>query len=340
MAKTRTDAPLLDVRNLSVQFTTRAGTVTVLDDISFTLERGERISFVGESGCGKSMTALALMGLLPAMGRVSGGQILFKGEDLTQASAARLRRLRGNEVSMIFQEPMTSLNPVFTIGQQIVEVLRLHRGIDNASARRRALELLEAVRIPNASARIDDYPHQLSGGQRQRVMIAIALACEPEILIADEPTTALDVTVQAEIFALLRDLGTKLDTAIILITHDMGAVAQMSERMLVMYAGRRVEEGRVADVVGAPAHPYTRGLIACVPHITSNVAAITDQLPEIDGIVPPITRFGRDECLFAPRCIRVADGCLAAKPQQVEMAGHDAHSVACWHPFVSEGAKG
>ena len=340
MAKTRTDAPLLDVRNLSVQFTTRAGTVTVLDDISFTLERGERISFVGESGCGKSMTALALMGLLPAMGRVSGGQILFKGEDLTQASAARLRRLRGNEVSMIFQEPMTSLNPVFTIGQQIVEVLRLHRGIDNASARRRALELLEAVRIPNASARIDDYPHQLSGGQRQRVMIAIALACEPEILIADEPTTALDVTVQAEIFALLRDLGTKLDTAIILITHDMGAVAQMSERMLVMYAGRRVEEGQVADVVGAPAHPYTRGLIACVPHITSNVAAITEQLPEIDGIVPPITRFGRDECLFAPRCIRVADGCLAAKPQQVEMAGHDAHSVACWHPFASEGAKG
>ena len=340
MAKTRTDAPLLDVRNLSVQFTTRAGTVTVLDDISFTLERGERISFVGESGCGKSMTALALMGLLPAMGRVSGGQILFKGEDLTQASAARLRRLRGNEVSMIFQEPMTSLNPVFTIGQQIVEVLRLHRGIDNASARRRALELLEAVRIPNASARIDDYPHQLSGGQRQRVMIAIALACEPEILIADEPTTALDVTVQAEIFALLRDLGTKLDTAIILITHDMGAVAQMSERMLVMYAGRRVEEGRVADVVGAPAHPYTRGLIACVPHITSNVAAITEQLPEIDGIVPPITRFGRDECLFAPRCIRVADGCFAAKPQQVEMAGHDAHSVACWHPVASEGAKG
>ena len=340
MAKTPAEAPLLDVRNLSVQFTTRAGTVTVLDDISFTLNRGERISFVGESGCGKSMTALALMGLLPAMGRVSGGQILFKGTDLTQASAARLRRLRGNEVSMIFQEPMTSLNPVFTIGQQIVEVLRLHRGIDNASARRRALELLEAVRIPNASARIDDYPHQLSGGQRQRVMIAIALACEPEILIADEPTTALDVTVQAEIFALLRDLGTKLDTAIILITHDMGAVAQMSERMLVMYAGRRVEEGRVADVISAPAHPYTRGLIACVPHITNNVGAMTEQLPEIDGIVPPITRFGRDECLFAPRCIRVADGCLAAKPQQVEMAGHDAHSVACWHPFATEGAKG
>ena len=342
MMKNQSAAPLLEVRNLSVQFTTRSGTVTVIDDISFTLERGEKISFVGESGCGKSMTALALMGLLPAMGRVSSGQILFKGEDLTAAPAARLRRLRGNEISMIFQEPMTSLNPVFTIGQQIVEVLRLHRGIDNHAARKRALELLESVRIPDAAARIDDYPHQLSGGQRQRVMIAIALACEPEILIADEPTTALDVTVQAEIFALLRDLGTTLDTAIILITHDMGAVAQMSERMLVMYAGRRVEEGGVANVIRAPAHPYTRGLISCVPHITSNVGSIPEQLPEIDGIVPPITRFGRDECLFAPRCVRVADDCLKRKPQQTELAGQkgqDAHSVACWHPFVPERGK-
>ena len=342
MTKNQSAAPLLEVRNLSVQFTTRSGTVTVIDDISFTLERGEKISFVGESGCGKSMTALALMGLLPAMGHVSSGQILFKGEDLTAASAARLRRLRGNEISMIFQEPMTSLNPVFTIGQQIVEVLRLHRGIDNHAARKRALELLESVRIPDAAARIDDYPHQLSGGQRQRVMIAIALACEPEILIADEPTTALDVTVQAEIFALLRDLGTTLDTAIILITHDMGAVAQMSERMLVMYAGRRVEEGGVANVIRAPAHPYTRGLISCVPHITSKVGNIPEQLPEIDGIVPPITRFGRDECLFAPRCVRVADDCLKRKPQQTELAGQKgqkAHSVACWHPFVPERGK-
>ncbi|MCH1483194.1 MAG: ABC transporter ATP-binding protein [Alphaproteobacteria bacterium] len=339
MTDNASTAPLLEVRNLSVQFTTRGGTVTVLDDISFTLERGERISFVGESGCGKSMTALALMGLLPAMGRVSGGQVLFKGEDLTTASPARLRRLRGNEVSMIFQEPMTSLNPVFTIGQQISEVLRLHRGIDNAEARSRSIELLQAVRIPDAAARVDDYPHQLSGGQRQRVMIAIALACEPEILIADEPTTALDVTVQAEIFALLRDLGAKLDTAIILITHDMGAVAQMSERMLVMYAGRRVEEGQVADVIKAPAHPYTRGLIACVPHITSDVGALVDTLPEIDGIVPPITRFGRDECLFAPRCARAADTCWSAKPQQSDISGHSGHSVSCWHPFGAEESR-
>ena len=199
MTNSPSTAPLLDVRNLSVQFTTRGGTVTVLDDISFTLERGERISFVGESGCGKSMTALALMGLLPAMGQVSGGQVLFKGEDLTTASPARLRRLRGNEISMIFQEPMTSLNPVFTIGQQISEVLRLHRGVDNAEARDRSVELLQAVRIPDAAARVDDYPHQLSGGQRQRVMIAIALACEPEILFAVVQTRAVYGRVRAEI---------------------------------------------------------------------------------------------------------------------------------------------
>ncbi|MGB1355849.1 MAG: ABC transporter ATP-binding protein [Candidatus Puniceispirillaceae bacterium] len=332
--------PLLEVRDLGVRFTTRDGQVTVLDDISFTLERGERISFVGESGCGKSMTALALMGLLPAMGRVSGGKISFKGEDLVTASESRMRQIRGNEISMIFQEPMTSLNPVFTIGRQIAEVLQLHRGLDKRTARTRAIDLLEAVRIPNAAARIDDYPHQLSGGQRQRVMIAIALACEPEILIADEPTTALDVTVQAEIFALLRDLGAKLETAIILITHDMGAVAQMAERMLVMYAGRRVEEGRVADIIKAPAHPYTRGLISCVPHISTDATRRLDRLPEIDGIVPPITSFGRDACLFAPRCARASDACHAGRPAQAEVAGHRAHSVACWHPHeggVSDG---
>jgi oligopeptide/dipeptide ABC transporter ATP-binding protein len=324
--------PLLDVRNLSVQFTTRNGRVTVLDDISFSLERGERISFVGESGCGKSMTALALMGLLPAMGKVTGGEVRFKGEELTTASESRMRLLRGNEISMIFQEPMTSLNPVFTIGRQIAEVLQLHRGLDGKAAMARAVDLLEAVRIPNAASRIKDYPHQLSGGQRQRVMIAIALACEPEILIADEPTTALDVTVQAEIFALLRDLGAKLETAIILITHDMGAVAQMSERMLVMYAGRRVEEGRVADVISRPAHPYTKGLISCVPHITNSVGMRAENLPEIEGIVPPITSFGRDECLFAPRCNRAEEGCFAAKPKNASMANQDRHYVACWHP--------
>ncbi|MEK9854110.1 MAG: ABC transporter ATP-binding protein, partial [Rhodobiaceae bacterium] len=263
---------------------------------------------------------------------VSGGMINFKGEDLVTASDSRMRQIRGNEISMIFQEPMTSLNPVFTIGRQIAEVLQLHRGLDRRAARARAIDLLEAVRIPNAAARVDDYPHQLSGGQRQRVMIAIALACEPEILIADEPTTALDVTVQAEIFALLRDLGAKLETAIILITHDMGAVAQMAERMLVMYAGRRVEEGRVADIIKASAHPYTRGLISCVPHISADATRRLDRLPEIDGIVPPITSFGRDACLFAPRCGRASKACHDGRPAQAEVAGHKAHSVACWHP--------
>ena len=326
-------APLLEVEDLTVRFTTRAGEVTVLDNVSFTLRAGERISFVGESGCGKSMTALAVMGLLPAMGQVCGGAIRFKGEDLTTAGEARMRQIRGNEISMIFQEPMTSLNPLFTIGRQIAEVLQLHRGLDRAAARARAVELLEVVRIPNAAARVNDYPHQLSGGQRQRVMIAIALACEPEILIADEPTTALDVTVQAEIFALLRDLGAKLQTAIILITHDMGAVAQMAERMLVMYAGRRVEEGRVADIVRAPAHPYTHGLISCVPQISS-AAARPDRLPEIAGIVPPITSFGQDRCLFAPRCSRAAPECESAKPQQLLVTGHAGHSVTCRHPHA------
>ena len=326
-------APLLEVEDLTVRFATRAGEVTVLDNVSFTLRAGERISFVGESGCGKSMTALAVMGLLPAMGQVCGGAIRFKGEDLVTAGETRMRQIRGNEISMIFQEPMTSLNPLFTIGRQIAEVLQLHRGLDRAAARARAVELLEAVRIPNAAARVNDYPHQLSGGQRQRVMIAIALACEPEILIADEPTTALDVTVQAEIFALLRDLGAKLQTAIILITHDMGAVAQMAERMLVMYAGRRVEEGRVADIVRAPAHPYTHGLISCVPHISS-AAARPDRLPEIAGIVPPITSFGQDRCLFAPRCSRAAPECESAKPQQLLVTGHAGHSVTCRHPHA------
>jgi len=326
-------APLLEVEDLTVRFSTRDGEVTVLDGVSFALQPGERISFVGESGCGKSMTALAVMGLLPAMGRVCGGTIRFKGEDLTVVDEARMRQIRGNEISMIFQEPMTSLNPLFTIGRQIAEVLQLHRGLDRVAAYARAVDLLEAVRIPNAAARVNDYPHQLSGGQRQRVMIAIALACEPEILIADEPTTALDVTVQAEIFALLRDLGSKLQTAIILITHDMGAVAQMAERMLVMYAGRRVEEGRVADIVKSPAHPYTHGLISCVPHI-SGAAARPDRLPEISGIVPPITSFGQDRCLFAPRCSRAAPDCERGKPRQMSVAEHKGHSVICRHPHA------
>ena len=321
--------PVLDIRDLTVELTTRAGVAPVIDGLSLTLGEGETLAVVGESGCGKSMTALAVMGLLPAgVGRVASGSIVLEGEDLTRASQARLREVRGNAVSMIFQEPMTSLNPVWTVGEQIAEVLRRHEGLGRAQARARAVELLDAVRIPNPGGRVDDYPHQMSGGQRQRVMIAIALACRPRVLIADEPTTALDVTVQAQIFDLMRDLGRETGTAIILITHDMGAVAEMAERVAVMYAGRKVEEGRVSDIVARPRHPYTRGLIACVPHLTRD-ARTRAPLVEIGGIVPSLDQFGADRCLFAERCLHRTARCLAERPRE-RTFGRD-HMAACWH---------
>lgn len=324
---------ILDVKNLRVEFNTRDGIVPVLDNLSFSLDRGERIGFVGESGCGKSMTALALMGLLPSIGRVASGQILFKGQDIVNASTKRMQDIRGNEISMIFQEPMTSLNPVFTIGSQIAEVLHRHRNMDKSEALKTAVDLLDAVKIPDARNRIASYPHQMSGGQRQRVMIAIALACEPEILIADEPTTALDVTVQAEIFDLLRDIGVQTNTAMILITHDMGAVRQMAQRMLVMYAGRKVEEGTVDQIIKSPRHPYTKGLISCVPHIRKGADRLPNTLPEIDGIVPDITSFGKDQCLFAPRCERLTQQCLDRKPDHQMIGKAEQQSVSCWHPY-------
>ena len=269
---------LLEVENLRVELTTRDGVFPVIDDLSFTLDEGENLAFVGESGCGKSMTALALMGLVPhPVGRIAGGSIRFAGEDLVSASDARIRAIRGNDISMIFQEPMTSLNPVYTVGEQIAEVLRRHQGLGKREAWEQAVALLDAVHIPNARSRADAYPHQMSGGQRQRVMIAMALACRPKILIADEPTTALDVTVQAQIFDLLHELRREFGTALILITHDMGAVAEMAERMIVMYAGRKAEEGPVERIIEHPRHPYTRGLISCVPHLTEN---LTDYRPE------------------------------------------------------------
>ncbi len=324
---------ILDVKNLRVEFNTRGGIVPVLDNLSFSLDRGERIGFVGESGCGKSMTALALMGLLPSIGRVASGRILFKGQDIVNASTKRMQDIRGNEISMIFQEPMTSLNPVFTIGSQIAEVLHRHRNMDKSEALKTAVDLLDAVKIPDARNRIASYPHQMSGGQRQRVMIAIALACEPEILIADEPTTALDVTVQAEIFDLLRDIGVQTNTAMILITHDMGAVRQMAQRMLVMYAGRKVEEGTVDQIIKSPRHPYTKGLISCVPHIRKGADRLPNTLPEIDGIVPDITSFGKDQCLFAPRCERLTQQCLDRKPDHQMIGKAKQQSVSCWHPY-------
>ena len=322
-------AALLKVENLRIELTTRDGIAPVIDDLSLELNAGETLSFVGESGCGKSMTALAIMGLLPEkVGRVASGTIMFNGEDLAKASDARLREIRGNDISMIFQEPMTSLNPVYTIGEQIAEVLRRHQNLDQSAAWKRSIELLDAVRIPNPSARVNDYPHQMSGGQRQRVMIAIALACEPKILIADEPTTALDVTVQAQIFDLLRDLGKETGTAIILITHDMGAVAEMAERMIVMYAGRKAEEGPVEQIIDHPRHPYTKGLISCVPHLVAELTDERPELTEVRGIVPSLKDFGRDECLFASRCDRADDTCRSSRP--AEMKFKNDQLSACW----------
>lgn len=322
--------PLLKVQNLRVELTTRNGTAPVIDDVSFELFPGENISFVGESGCGKSMTALAIMGLLPeGIGRITAGSIMFDGQELTQLSPERLRSIRGNDISMIFQEPMTSLNPVYTIGEQIVEVLLAHQSISRQDAWSKAAELLDAVRIPKARERLKDYPFQLSGGQRQRVMIAIALACKPKVLIADEPTTALDVTVQAQIFDLLRDLRKETGTSIILITHDMGAVAEMAERMIVMYAGRIAEIGAVDDIISTPRHPYTKGLISCVPHVLATVSDAKQPLTEVPGIVPSLREFGRDMCLFASRCQHRTDECLKARPQPIRFDGD--HAADCWH---------
>ena len=320
---------LLEVKNLRVELQTKDGVVPVIDDLSFDLDYGESLSFVGESGCGKSMTALALMGLLPEkVGRIASGSIKFEGRQLANASSEDLRKIRGNEISMIFQEPMTSLNPVLSVGEQISEVLRLHQKMSVNSAWKRAEDLLDAVNIPDPKRRVRDYPFQMSGGQRQRVMIAMALACEPKILIADEPTTALDVTVQAQIFGLLKDLQIKTGTSIILITHDMGAVAQMARKMIVMYAGRPCEIGEVAQVIQTPQHPYTTGLISCVPHLDDAIIDANNRLSEIPGIVPSLREFGSNKCLFASRCKHQMEQCRAERPVLVQFSNKQA--FACW----------
>ena len=320
--------PLLSIKNLTVVFKTRLGEVPVIDDVSFSIAPGEIMGIVGESGCGKTMTALAAMRLIPDQGIITSGTIRLSGEDLVLASEARMRGLRGNEISMVFQEPMTSLNPVFSVGEQIAEVLKAHQGLSKSEAREHAVELLESVKIPLPSRRANDYPHQLSGGMRQRVMIAIALACKPKVLIADEPTTALDVTVQAHIFELLHELRDQTGTSIILITHDMASVAEMAERVMVMYAGRKVEEGPVEEILTNPLHPYTQGLIRCVPHFMETISPERQDLHEIPGIVPPISHFGRNECLFAPRCGFVEDRCLNQRPLDSKRASE--HLTACW----------
>ncbi|WP_042428327.1 ABC transporter ATP-binding protein [Comamonas granuli] len=319
---------LLQVQNLQVEFKTRRGTALVLNGVDFEVNRGETLCVVGESGCGKSMTALALLGLIPSPpGRVRDGRVLFQGEDLLKASEARMREVRGNRISMIFQEPMTSLNPVYTVGDQIGESLRLHAGLDARQARLRAIEMLRQVGIPAPERRVDEYPHQMSGGMRQRVMIAMAIACEPDILIADEPTTALDVTVQAQIFDLLRQLQRDKGTAIIMITHDMGAVAEMADRVMVMYAGRVIEQGSTEQVLSRPSHPYTRGLIECLPELGSSRLAERVELTEIPGVVPSLWEIGRG-CAFRERCPQALARCAHDLPP---MFGTDAgHTAACW----------
>ena len=320
---------LLCVRNLTVEFAIRGGVVPVIDDLSFDLDSGGTLSLVGESGCGKSMTALAIMGLIPSPpGVISAGSIILQGEDLVQATDARLRAIRGNEISMVFQEPMTSLNPVYTVGEQIAETLRRHQGLTRNQAKAQAIQMIDAVQIPLPDRRVNDYPHQLSGGMRQRIMIAMALACQPKILIADEPTTALDVTVQAQIFDLMQNLQRETGAAIILITHDMGSVAEMAERVVVMYAGRKIEDGRVQDILLQPRHPYTRGLIACVPHLLDKVTTDRPFLQEVPGTVPPLSDFGFDGCMFAPRCDLVRDECWEEKPRDIQLT--KTQSVACW----------
>lgn len=292
---------LLEVTNLRTQFPTRAGLVKSVDGVSFTIGEGELLGLVGESGCGKSITALSIMRLIAKPGKITNGSIKFKDEELTTASDERLREIRGNDIAMIFQDPMTSLNPVFTVGEQIAEALRLHRKLDKKAAWEAAIQAMREVSIPSPERRVNDYPHQLSGGMRQRVMIAMALACDPDLLIADEPTTALDVTIQAQILELLNELRRTRKLAILLITHDLGVVAEVADRVCVMYTGKIVEESGVDELFTDPKHPYTRGLLRSVPKLTDANTEKAERLQTIEGTVPSPTNlpFG---CHFAPRC--------------------------------------
>ncbi|MDQ3688266.1 MAG: ABC transporter ATP-binding protein [Acidobacteriota bacterium] len=292
---------LLEVKNLQTHFPTRAGLVKAVDGVSFHLDEGELLGLVGESGCGKSITALSVMRLVAPPGRIVGGEIVFNGENLLSASEQRMREIRGDDIAMIFQDPMTSLNPVYTVGEQIAEALRLHRKLSRKDARAGAVEAMKEVAIPDPARRADDYPHQLSGGMRQRVMIAMALACDPVLLIADEPTTALDVTIQAQILELLDELRKTRKLAVLLITHDLGVVAEVADRVAVMYTGRIVEESPVEELFARPKHPYTEGLLQSVPKLTAASAAKVERLSTIEGTVPKPTNLPPG-CHFAPRC--------------------------------------
>jgi len=312
------NGPLLELRHLAVSFATDDGTVHAVDGIDLVLARGRTLGLVGESGCGKSVTSLAIMGLLPPENSKVKGEVRFEGRDLLTLDADTIRDLRGARLAMIFQEPMTSLNPAYTVGDQIVEVIQRHQGLSATDARARAIEMLRIVRIPSPERRVDDYPHKLSGGMRQRAMIAMALACGPELLIADEPTTALDVTIQAQILDLMRGLRRDTGTAIILITHDLGVVAEMADDVAVMYAGQIVERAPVRDLFARPEHPYTVGLLGSIPRLDEK----RERLPSIEGRVPDMTR-PPVGCRFAARCPFVEPACRDAEPALVEVApGH------------------
>ena len=294
-------AHLLEVKNLQTHFPTRAGLVRAVDGVSFYVDRGELLGLVGESGCGKSITALSLMRLISPPGRIVGGEIIFDGENLLAASEERMREIRGDDIAMIFQDPMTSLNPVYMVGEQIAEALRLHRKLARQAAREAAIEAMREVAIPDPARRASDYPHQLSGGMRQRVMIAMALACDPKLLIADEPTTALDVTIQAQILELLNELRRSRELGVLLITHDLGVVAETADRVAVMYTGRIVEESPVDELFARPKMPYTEGLLRSVPKLTAEHVSKVKRLETIEGIVPSPTALPPG-CHFAPRC--------------------------------------
>jgi peptide/nickel transport system ATP-binding protein len=321
--------PLLEVSELRTHFTTDDGEFRAVDGVSFTLFAGRTLGVVGESGCGKSVMALSIMGLVPQPGRIAGGAARFEGTDLVDLPAAQLRELRGNRISMIFQEPMTSLNPAFTIGYQIVEVILRHRTVTPQAARERAIEMLRRVRIPAPEQRFEDYPHKLSGGMRQRTMIAMALACDPKLLIADEPTTALDVTVQAQILDLMRNLRDETGAAIMLITHDLGVIAELAQEVVVMYAGKVVERAEVAALFADPQHPYTVGLLGSIPKLHGE----QDRLAAIEGMVPAPLNLPQG-CRFHPRCPFAFDACRVSEPPLAEVK--PGHFSACWRAPLAE----
>jgi len=321
-AQAASSAPLLEVRNLVVEFPTRRGVLRALDDVSFTISPGEVLGVVGESGAGKSLTGASIIGLLEPPGRIASGQILLNGERIDDLDPARMRRIRGKEIGAIFQDPLTSLNPLYTVGRQLIETIQTHLDLTATQARARAVELLASTGIPAPEARIDHYPHQFSGGMRQRVVIALALAAQPKLIVADEPTTALDVSIQAQIIALLKTLCREHGTAVMLVTHDMGVIAETADRVAVMYAGRVAEIGPVADVIHRPKHPYTVGLMGSIPAVGST----KDRLAQIDGAMPRLGAIPQG-CAFNPRCPMAFDECRSRRP---DLMPSGQSRVACW----------